>query len=202
MSRRTYRDWLLRLSVRHDQCVYCGEAGKPDNPLTEEHMVPRSRGGTSAPDNIVTGCARCNRLKSDRTPEEFLADLPAGTLEPHFPAAGRVPIVLAPEEPPIIRQPSADSAQAIEQCLQRMRAAVEQAEGEIGQLAPLEGFAEADDLAYGLRAVHSDAAKLRLRQVVRIHESGSMSLAVLGRRLGVSRQRAHQLLQAALEGKE
>ena len=48
-------------------CQYCGrERGK----LTVDHVVPRSKGGSSAWDNIVTCCAPCNRRKGDRLPRQ------------------------------------------------------------------------------------------------------------------------------------
>ena len=43
-------------------CQYCGD--KDD--LTFDHLIPRSRGGTSSWDNIVASCAPCNRRKGDR----------------------------------------------------------------------------------------------------------------------------------------
>jgi 5-methylcytosine-specific restriction endonuclease McrA len=42
-------------------CQYCGSRGN----LTVDHVVPRSKGGTSSWDNIVTSCAPCNRRKGD-----------------------------------------------------------------------------------------------------------------------------------------
>jgi 5-methylcytosine-specific restriction endonuclease McrA len=48
-------------------CQYCGhERGH----LTVDHVVPRSKGGTSTWDNIVTCCAPCNRRKGDRLPRQ------------------------------------------------------------------------------------------------------------------------------------
>lgn len=49
------------------RCQYCGmEAGG----LTVDHVVPRSRGGESAWENIVASCAPCNRRKGSRLPRE------------------------------------------------------------------------------------------------------------------------------------
>ena len=46
-------------------CQYCGhERGN----LTVDHVIPRSKGGSSSWDNIVTCCAPCNRRKGDRLP--------------------------------------------------------------------------------------------------------------------------------------
>ena len=49
------------------QCAYCGSGG---NRLTLDHVVPRSRGGTSVWENVVTSCAPCNHRKGDRLLEE------------------------------------------------------------------------------------------------------------------------------------
>jgi 5-methylcytosine-specific restriction endonuclease McrA len=47
-------------------CQYCGRTSH----LTVDHVMPRSRGGTSVWENIVTSCAPCNRRKGDRMPTE------------------------------------------------------------------------------------------------------------------------------------
>jgi len=48
-------------------CQYCGVG---DN-LTFDHLVPRSKGGRTTWDNVVTACAPCNLRKSNRMPEEI-----------------------------------------------------------------------------------------------------------------------------------
>jgi len=48
-------------------CQYCG---LERSTLTVDHVIPRSKGGTSAWDNIVTCCAPCNRRKADRLPKQ------------------------------------------------------------------------------------------------------------------------------------
>lgn len=64
-------------------CQYCG--AKPGtNNLTYDHVVPRSRGGKTSWDNIVTACLPCNRKKSDNTPEEARMKLRS---QPRKPAA-------------------------------------------------------------------------------------------------------------------
>jgi 5-methylcytosine-specific restriction endonuclease McrA len=47
-------------------CQYCGTTAH----LTVDHVIPRSRGGPSDWENIVTSCAPCNRRKGNRTPVE------------------------------------------------------------------------------------------------------------------------------------
>jgi 5-methylcytosine-specific restriction endonuclease McrA len=49
------------------RCVYCGDGG---GRLTLDHVVPRSRGGDSVWENVVTSCAPCNLRKGNRTLEE------------------------------------------------------------------------------------------------------------------------------------
>jgi 5-methylcytosine-specific restriction endonuclease McrA len=49
------------------RCVYCGTTS---GRLTLDHVVPRSRGGESVWENVVTSCATCNHRKGNRTLEE------------------------------------------------------------------------------------------------------------------------------------
>jgi 5-methylcytosine-specific restriction endonuclease McrA len=48
-------------------CQYCGNIRRT---LTVDHVVPRSKGGASSWDNIVTCCAPCNRRKGNRLPAQ------------------------------------------------------------------------------------------------------------------------------------
>lgn len=47
-------------------CQYCGSGEE----LTFDHVIPRSRGGRTTWENIVTACAPCNLGKGGRTPAE------------------------------------------------------------------------------------------------------------------------------------
>jgi 5-methylcytosine-specific restriction endonuclease McrA len=47
-------------------CQYCGSRSS----LTVDHVVPRSKGGSSSWDNIVASCAPCNRRKGDALPRQ------------------------------------------------------------------------------------------------------------------------------------
>ena len=49
------------------KCAYCGTAS---GRLTLDHIVPRSKGGESIWENVVTACAPCNLRKGDRTVEQ------------------------------------------------------------------------------------------------------------------------------------
>jgi 5-methylcytosine-specific restriction endonuclease McrA len=53
---------------RH-RCQYCGSKGNQFD-LTIDHIVPRSRGGRTTPENLCAACFACNQRKGDRTPEE------------------------------------------------------------------------------------------------------------------------------------
>lgn len=48
------------------ECQYCDSRAR----LTVDHVVPRSRGGASSWDNLVTACSPCNLKKADHTPVE------------------------------------------------------------------------------------------------------------------------------------
>ena len=50
-------------------CQYCGEPF-PTHELTFDHVIPRSRGGRTTWDNVVTACGSCNLLKGSRLPRE------------------------------------------------------------------------------------------------------------------------------------
>lgn len=51
------------------RCQYCGRQFSA-NQLTLDHVVPRSRGGSTSWENVVAACVRCNLRKGDRTPAE------------------------------------------------------------------------------------------------------------------------------------
>jgi 5-methylcytosine-specific restriction endonuclease McrA len=51
------------------ECQYCGD-GFPTQDLTFDHVVPRSRGGRTVWENVVTACGDCNLSKGNRLPRE------------------------------------------------------------------------------------------------------------------------------------
>ena len=65
----TGEDWLARLSYHENRCYYCGCGG----PMTIEHRIPLSRGGTNWPSNLVPACADCNNSKGTLTEKEYKA---------------------------------------------------------------------------------------------------------------------------------
>lgn len=51
------------------ECQYCGEPFRTQE-LTFDHVIPRSRGGRTVWDNIVTACQECNLTKGSKMPQE------------------------------------------------------------------------------------------------------------------------------------
>ncbi len=100
------------------RCQYCGSTAE-----NVDHVIPRSRGGQHAWDNVVASCRRCNSRKKDRTPQEAgmrlarapVAPRPAfwlvaavGRLEPEWARyVGRATTdALLPDETPEAAQPA------------------------------------------------------------------------------------------------
>ena len=52
-------------------CPYCGLAVQAMD-LSIDHVIPRSRGGSSDPANLAWSHAKCNLTKSDLTGDEYL----------------------------------------------------------------------------------------------------------------------------------
>jgi 5-methylcytosine-specific restriction endonuclease McrA len=52
-----------------NHCQYCGRSF-PTSELSLDHVVPKSRNGTTCWENIVCSCVACNVKKGGRTPHE------------------------------------------------------------------------------------------------------------------------------------
>jgi len=52
-----------------ETCQYCGQQPGRAH-LTMDHVIPRSQGGQTTWDNVVTACRDCNHRKGGRTPEQ------------------------------------------------------------------------------------------------------------------------------------
>jgi 5-methylcytosine-specific restriction endonuclease McrA len=70
-------------------CQYCGlQPGSEE--LTIDHVLPRSRGGTSTWQNCVLACLECNKRKANRTPVEARMTLRTVPVRPKWkPLYGR-----------------------------------------------------------------------------------------------------------------
>jgi 5-methylcytosine-specific restriction endonuclease McrA len=69
VPRDTHHRKITRRAVfaRDDwTCQYCGSRSN----LTVDHVIPRSKGGSSTWENIVASCAPCNRRKGDHLPAQ------------------------------------------------------------------------------------------------------------------------------------
>jgi 5-methylcytosine-specific restriction endonuclease McrA len=68
--RRARRDGDRKLSAQvtaaATACAICGRPPTPSDPLTLDHRLPVSRGGTSAPGNVQAAHRSCNSGKRDR----------------------------------------------------------------------------------------------------------------------------------------
>ncbi len=51
-------------------CQYCAKTF-PTKELTFDHVIPRSKGGRSTWENIVSACRKCNTLKGNNLPEDI-----------------------------------------------------------------------------------------------------------------------------------
>jgi 5-methylcytosine-specific restriction endonuclease McrA len=52
-----------------NQCQYCANFF-PDDKLTMDHVIPKSRGGDNTWENLVAACMKCNQKKGSRTTHE------------------------------------------------------------------------------------------------------------------------------------
>ena len=64
----TNSDWLAILDKSGHRCSYCGTQER----LTQDHVVPLSRGGSHTRTNVVPACRSCNSRKGALTAAEFL----------------------------------------------------------------------------------------------------------------------------------
>ena len=69
---RTYKHTLFGL--QEGKCNGC-EVLFPFRNMTIDHILPRSRGGSDAPDNLQLLCGACNSTKSNRTQEDLIGSL-------------------------------------------------------------------------------------------------------------------------------
>ena len=71
----THAQWQAVLAHYNHKCVYCGAT----EDLTQDHIIPLSRGGPHTISNVAPACCSCNSRKGARTPAEaemYLWQLP------------------------------------------------------------------------------------------------------------------------------
>jgi 5-methylcytosine-specific restriction endonuclease McrA len=64
----------------NNTCAYCSSK----NELTLDHVMPKSRGGKTHWENLVTACKKCNARKGHHTPEEANMPLKHSPFKPSF----------------------------------------------------------------------------------------------------------------------
>lgn len=64
----------------NSRCAYCGST----QDLTLDHVMPKSRGGKTNWENLLTACRRCNSRKGDQTPEEAAMPFSHKPFKPSF----------------------------------------------------------------------------------------------------------------------
>lgn len=57
----TLEEWKLKCEEFNNLCAYCGLSGKP---LTRDHVIPLSKGGSDNISNIMPACRSCNSRKN------------------------------------------------------------------------------------------------------------------------------------------
>lgn len=67
----------------NDTCQYCGKR-LPRSELNLDHVIPRSKGGTSSWDNVVCSCFVCNRKKGGLLLEETRMRLIKKPVQPEW----------------------------------------------------------------------------------------------------------------------
>jgi 5-methylcytosine-specific restriction endonuclease McrA len=94
--RRTVRFSRINILARDQHtCQYCGKHFTRTD-LNLDHVNPRSRGGVSTWENVVTSCIPCNRKKAGRTPAEAGMKLIKKPVRPKWTPLYRFPMINTP----------------------------------------------------------------------------------------------------------
>jgi 5-methylcytosine-specific restriction endonuclease McrA len=65
----TKGEWELLKIIHLNSCAYCGDI--PDK-LTQDHVIPLSKGGAHSFENIVPACVSCNSSKGTQLADDFI----------------------------------------------------------------------------------------------------------------------------------
>ena len=66
----TKQEWETILEMAGRACIYCGSQGR----LSQDHLIPISRGGPHTAENVVPACMPCNISKGAQAVGEFLKE--------------------------------------------------------------------------------------------------------------------------------
>ena len=64
-------------------CQYCGTHLQPKE-ITYDHVIPKSQGGITSWENVVTSCIGCNSQKGNKTPKQANMKLLKAPRKPHW----------------------------------------------------------------------------------------------------------------------
>jgi 5-methylcytosine-specific restriction enzyme A len=78
-----------QLIAAHPYCAICNHPGSEDNPLSLDHITPKSMGGTDALSNLRVLCLRCNQMRNRKGSKAESNPLP----QIHIPDNDDAPIV-------------------------------------------------------------------------------------------------------------
>lgn len=70
----TPKEWEDKCAVFDYKCAYCGI--KPEV-LTQDHVIPLTKGGSHEIENVVPACGPCNSKKGTKTRQEFIHGISA-----------------------------------------------------------------------------------------------------------------------------
>lgn len=66
----TLQEWKDLVKKFNGKCFYCAD---PERPVTKDHLIPISKGGTDDIENIVPACRNCNSEKGSLTADQYLS---------------------------------------------------------------------------------------------------------------------------------
>lgn len=64
LGNHTVEQWIARVNFFGWLCWMCKQTLTPQT-LTEDHVIPLSKGGTNCPSNLRPACHSCNASKND-----------------------------------------------------------------------------------------------------------------------------------------
>lgn len=72
-GRHTAQEWWALVRSVERRCAYCGRETAHRGPwrMTKDHILPVSRGGSDAIDNLCVACKQCNSNKGTLTGDEY-----------------------------------------------------------------------------------------------------------------------------------
>jgi hypothetical protein len=74
LGQKAYKSYRERLWRRDPHCSYCGRRIKAGE-ATLDHIKPRDQGGLDTPSNLKLCCEPCNKVKNNRSLQEWIADI-------------------------------------------------------------------------------------------------------------------------------